>query len=184
MAGILDDLTRVLHGVPEKSTDAFVDAIVDAKCVFMHGLGRSGLVARMFGMRLVHLSQLATIVGDTTAPPDPPRRSARGLLAHRPGPRFSVMRSAWRTTRGRARWPSVGDENTRLAKPADLVIRLPIELASAATPQPMGSLFEQALLLYLDGIIVPASDGAAGADGGGYGAGAQQPARNPVGGMQ
>ena len=48
----------------------------------------------------------------------------------------------------------VGDQDTRLASPADLVVRLPIELASGATPQPMGSLFEQALLLYLDGVIV------------------------------
>jgi len=48
----------------------------------------------------------------------------------------------------------VGDEGTRLASPADLVVRLPIELATGATDQPLGSLFEQALLLYLDGVIV------------------------------
>ena len=68
MEPVLRDLNRVFEAVSEEGTAAFVDAIVDAKCVFMHGLGRSGLVARMFGMRLVQLSQFATIVGDTTTP--------------------------------------------------------------------------------------------------------------------
>jgi len=153
MAGILRDLTRVLEAVPEDSTNAFVDAIVDAKCVFMHGLGRSGLVARMFGMRLVHLSQLATIVGDTTAPPI--GKDDLLVVCSRTG-RSPILRHAVSLAHneGARAVAVVGDEGTRLAKPADLVIRLPIELASKATPQPMGSLFEQALLLYLDGIIV------------------------------
>jgi D-arabinose 5-phosphate isomerase GutQ len=33
-------------------------------------------------------------------------------------------------------------------------VRLPIEVATLEAPQPMGSLWEQALLLYLDGVIV------------------------------
>jgi len=150
---MLGDLTRVLNGVPEESTSAFVDAIVDAKCVFMHGLGRSGLVARMFGMRLVHLAQLATVVGDTTAPPI--RNDDLLVVCSRTG-RSPILRHAVSLAHneGARAVAVVGDEGTRLASPADLVVRLPIELATEATAQPMGSLFEQALLLYLDGVIV------------------------------
>jgi 6-phospho-3-hexuloisomerase len=153
MDRILADLTRVLAAVPEESTTAFVDAIVDAKCVFMHGLGRSGLVARMFGMRLVHLSQLATIVGDTTAPPI--GKDDLLVVCSRTG-RSPILRHAVSLAHneGARAVAVVGDQGTRLAKPADLVIRLPIELATESIAQPMGSLFEQALLLYLDGVIV------------------------------
>jgi len=153
MDRILADLTRVLEGVPEESTCAFLDAIVDAKCVFMNGLGRSGLVARMFGMRLVHLSQLASIVGDTTAPPI--RNDDLLVICSRTG-RSPILRHAVNLAHaeGARAVAVVGDEDTRLASAADLVIRLPMELASQSTSQPMGSLFEQALLLYLDGVIV------------------------------
>ena len=153
MSGILNDLTRVLANVPEESTNAFVDAIVDAKCVFMHGLGRSGLVARMFGMRLTHLSQLATIVGDTTTPAI--RNDDLLVVCSRTG-RSPILRHAVSLAHneGARAVAVVGDEGTRLASPADLVVRLPVELATGATDQPLGSLFEQALLLYLDGVIV------------------------------
>jgi len=153
MEPILRDLTRVLGGVPEESTDAFVNAIVDAKCVFMHGLGRSGLVARMFGMRLVHLSRLSTIVGDTTTPAI--RADDLLVVCSRTG-RSPILRHAvgLAHTEGARAVAVVGDEGTRLASPADLVVRLPIELATLESSQPMGSLWEQALLLYLDGVIV------------------------------
>jgi 6-phospho-3-hexuloisomerase len=148
--GVLKDLERILLAVPEGDTRRFVEAIRDAKRVFMYGLGRSGLVARMFGMRLVHLGRDATIVGDTTTPAIrkgdlliPCSRSGRSpilhhviRLAHREGARVAAV---------------VG---TPEALKSDLVIRLPLEVAQAEKPQPMGSLFEQALLLYLDHVVL------------------------------
>ena len=68
MDAILRDLKRILDAVSEERTERFLRAIREARRVFMYGVGRSGLVARMFGMRLVHLGRDATIVGDTTTP--------------------------------------------------------------------------------------------------------------------
>ena len=42
--------------------------IVDVENVFIMGLGRSGLVAKAFGMRLMHLGLKVYIVGDTITP--------------------------------------------------------------------------------------------------------------------
>jgi 6-phospho-3-hexuloisomerase len=47
-----------------------------------------------------------------------------------------------------------GEQRTRLSSEAQLVVRLPVERADGASLQPLGSLFEQALLLYLDGIVL------------------------------
>ena len=41
--------------------------LVECRRVFVYGLGRSGLIARTFGMRLVHLGRDATIVGESAA---------------------------------------------------------------------------------------------------------------------
>lgn len=150
MRGVLKDLSRILDAVPEAETRRFVDAIRAARRVFMYGLGRSGLVARMFGMRLVHLGRDATVVGDTTTPAIrkgdlfvPCSRTGRSpilhhmiRLAHREGAKVAAV---------------VG---TPEALKADLIVRLPLEAAKTETAQPMGSLFEQALLLYLDHVVL------------------------------
>ena len=52
----------------------------------------------------------------------------------------------------------VGSEDNEVARRADLVLRLPLEAAGGQSPQPMGSLFEQALLLYLDGVVLRLMD--------------------------
>lgn len=150
MRGVLKDLSRILEAVPEADTRRFVEAIRDTNRVFMYGLGRSGLVARMFGMRLVHLGRDATVVGDTTTPAIrkgdlfvPCSRTGRSpilhhmiRLAHREGAKVAAV---------------VG---TPEALKADLIVRLPLEAAKTETAQPMGSLFEQALLLYLDHVVL------------------------------
>ena len=153
MDPILRDLTDVLKAVPESQTDPFLDALVSARRVFMYGVGRSGLVARMFGMRLVHLGRESTIVGDTTTPAiraddllvvcsrtgqSPILRHAVDL-AHREGAQAAAV---------------VGMDGTPLAGDVDLVVRIPLEIAQSEQGQPMGSLFEQALLLYLDNMVL------------------------------
>ncbi|MHC4938522.1 MAG: SIS domain-containing protein [Planctomycetota bacterium] len=153
MKSILADLQCILGSVPDETTESFLDAIVHAKRVFMHGLGRSGLVARMFGMRLVHLSQEATIVGDTTTPAI--RQDDLLIVCSRTG-RSPILRYVvgLAHAEGANAVAVVGDMGTRIETTADLVVRLPIEVAESGTQQPMGSLWEQALLLYLDGVIV------------------------------
>ena len=54
--------------IDRKSIDRFIDAIVNAKRVFIAGAGRSGLVARAFGMRLMHLGFTVYIVGEVITP--------------------------------------------------------------------------------------------------------------------
>jgi 6-phospho 3-hexuloisomerase len=153
MKSILADLQRIIDAIPEQTTDAFVESIVGANRVFMYGLGRSGLVARMFGMRLVHLSQDATIVGDTTTPAV--RQDDLLILCSRTG-RSPILGHAVSLAhaQGSKALAVLGDQGTRIESSADLVVRLPIEVAHSAMHQPMGSLWEQALLLYLDGVIV------------------------------
>jgi Predicted sugar phosphate isomerase involved in capsule formation len=47
-----------------------------------------------------------------------------------------------------------GTRATPIARLADIVVRIPLEEARGERLQPMGSLFEQALLLYLDSVVL------------------------------
>ena len=153
MQDILQDLRRILDAVSGETTRDFLKAIEKAQRVFMYGVGRSGLVARMFGMRLVHLGRDATIVGDTTTP------AIRGgdllVICSRTG-QSPILHHAVRLghNEGARVAAVVGMPDTPVATEADLVVRLPLEAAAGAPVQPMGSLFEQALHLYLDGVVL------------------------------
>ena len=50
------------------SLDEFEDIIIAAKNIFVTGAGRSGLAAKAFAMRLMHLGLSAYVVGETISP--------------------------------------------------------------------------------------------------------------------
>lgn len=153
MRPILEDLEKILAAVDDAKTKEFLQSIRRARLVFMYGLGRSGLVARMFGMRLVHLGRKATVVGDTTTPAI--RAGDLLVVCSRTG-QSPILRHAVRLARKEdARVAAVtGLEDTPLDEGADLLVRLPLEVAKGEPGQPMGSLFEQALHLYLDEVVL------------------------------
>jgi len=66
---ILIEIDRVLSRVDEGEVQALCDAILSARCIVIHGLGREGLVMRGFAMRLMHLGLNAAVVGEMTTPP-------------------------------------------------------------------------------------------------------------------
>ncbi len=153
MEQTLRNLGRILQAVPEDATLALERQLVECPRVFVYGLGRSGLIARTFGMRLVHLGRDATIVGDTTTPAI--RAGDLLVVCSRTG-MSPILRHAVGLAHGQgaSAVTIVGDTGTPLAAEADLVVRLPIEAAEEGDEQPMGSLFEQALLLYLDSVVL------------------------------
>lgn len=67
---ILNAIEETLEvGQAGYSIDPIIHAIQQAKCIFLAGAGRSGLVAKMFGMRLMHLNKKPVyVVGDVITP--------------------------------------------------------------------------------------------------------------------
>jgi 6-phospho-3-hexuloisomerase len=52
----------------DQETEAFLREILDADRIYVMGAGRSGLVAKAFAMRLMHLGFTAFVVGETITP--------------------------------------------------------------------------------------------------------------------
>ena len=65
---ILDNIESAESFLDETAIDEFENIIINAKNVFVTGAGRSGLAAKAFAMRLMHLGLSAYVVGETISP--------------------------------------------------------------------------------------------------------------------
>ena len=65
---ILDNIESAEEFLEEDKINEFENAIISAKNVFVTGAGRSGLAAKAFAMRLMHLGLSAYVVGETISP--------------------------------------------------------------------------------------------------------------------
>jgi 6-phospho-3-hexuloisomerase len=149
---ILGDLGEVAARLDTKPVCALGREIGGARRIFVAGLGRSGLMAKAFSMRLMHLGLSVHVVGETTTPEIGDgdlliccsRRGESGShshfidLAHDAGARAAVL--------------TASPESTNAGK-ADLTVTLPVDDTIAGN-QPLGALFEQSLLLVLEALIM------------------------------
>jgi 6-phospho 3-hexuloisomerase len=161
LAGVVAEIVDCLGRVDAEAMEAVAARIAAAPRVFLAGAGRSGCMVRAFAVRLAHLGMDVHLVGDATTP-----AMARGdllLVGSGSGRTPSLLAVA-----GKAK--EIGAEIVLLtidpACPmgalADTVVAIPAPSSKAATrepgrvatTQPMGSLFEQSLLLVLDAMVL------------------------------
>lgn len=65
---IIGNIRAAEEYLNEEDIDKFLDIIVSSKNVFLIGAGRSGLAAKAFAMRLMHLGISSYVVGETISP--------------------------------------------------------------------------------------------------------------------
>ena len=65
---ILDNIESAEEFLDRKSLDEFENIIIKSENIFVTGAGRSGLAAKAFAMRLMHLGLSAYVVGETISP--------------------------------------------------------------------------------------------------------------------
>lgn len=65
---ILNNIESAEEFLDEESINKFEDIIINSKNIFVTGAGRSGLAAKAFAMRLMHLGLSAYVVGETISP--------------------------------------------------------------------------------------------------------------------
>lgn len=144
-------VAEIQDALDQIDADAVADllaAMAQAPRVFFAGQGRSGLIARAFAMRWMHLGHIAYVAGETVTPAIDEGDlliclSANGrtaaTLGHANTARAVGARVAALTT--------VADGP--LADIANMVVVVPIR-TRVATAQHAGSLFEQTCLLLAD----------------------------------
>ena len=156
---ILVELKDTCSKFDNDSIDRLCVAILAAKRVFLAGTGRSGLMVKAFAMRLMHLGLNAFVVGETTTP----GISQGDLLIIGSGSgetgSISVFAREAKEQAARLGLITIFPDST-IGKLADFTIqvraptRKNVQDNGITSMQPLGSLFEQSLLLLLDGMIM------------------------------
>lgn len=65
---LFQEVTAILAQTTDESAERLVTAVVAAPRLFVMALGRSGLILRMFAMRLMQIGLAVHVVGDVTTP--------------------------------------------------------------------------------------------------------------------
>ena len=154
----LGDAARVVERLDERSFESFAQAIAGAKTVALHGLGREGLQMKGLAMRLFHLGLDAHVVGEMTTPPVGPG----DLLICSAGPgEFASIAALTRIAKDAGAKTAIvtAQPASNLAQCADHVLHIPAQTmaddrGAKTSVLPMGSLFEQSLLLTLDALVL------------------------------
>jgi len=147
---VRDEVSGVLSAVSSEQMSGAAALFTDrGRRWFCLGQGRSGLVAQMAAMRLMHIGLDAHAVGEPTAP-----SIAEGdalLVISGSGETPVTLHLAQLAVGFGARLLAVTTRaDSTLTRLADAIIEVP----TAATRQFGGSLFEQSALLLLDAVIL------------------------------
>ena len=150
---ILREIDSALAGVAQEQVGGLAAAALEASAVFVTGEGRSGLVARCFAMRLMHLGLRAHVVGESVTPAL--RRGDLLVAVSGTGESdITCTRARLAKEQGGRVAAVTGSEGSSLAAGADLVVVIPAGKGKANTTQFGGSQFEQSALIGLEAVVL------------------------------
>ncbi|MEZ4532138.1 MAG: 6-phospho-3-hexuloisomerase [Thermomicrobiales bacterium] len=153
-AEILAEQVEAIARVDDAAVRGLLEAIDRAQRVFLLGEGRSGLVGRMFAMRLMHLGNQAFVVGETTTPSIAEGDLLIAISGSGETGAVVMMAESARTTGAQVAAVTANAES-RLAGLADPIVLLPTQhkLQGSSSRQYGGSLFEQTTLLLFETMV-------------------------------
>ena len=170
MLEIIDFVLKSTDMISENEKEEMLNELIRAKNsgnkIFVVGAGRSGLVAKAFAMRLLHLGFSTYVVGETILPPI----AANDVLIAVSGSgrtRTVVAVAEAAKSIGAKIIAITTYPDSPLGKIADIVVRIPGRTKLAAEEDyfvrqvigvheplaPLGTLFEITTLVFLDGLI-------------------------------
>jgi 6-phospho-3-hexuloisomerase len=155
---VLKEVASVLSRISQEGSRTFCRELsrVRRRRIYITGVGRSGLVVQAFGQRLMHLGFNVHLAQEITAP-----AVGRGDLlvaCSGTGTTLLPLYMARKARRTGARVVAItARPASPLARLANLTIIIPAPLSPGReSRQPARSLFEQAMFLYLDSVVLTA----------------------------
>lgn len=155
---IMKELNHSVDLIADEEAEKLVDEILNANKVFVSGAGRSGFMAKSFVMRMMHMGIDAYVLGETVTP-----NFEKGdilIIGSGSGETKGLVTIAEKAQNigGKIAAVTLVPDST-IGKFANFTIKLPGATKDRTdrdyhTIQPMGSLFEQTLLLFYDAIIL------------------------------
>jgi len=153
------ELSEVFDKIDEEKVDEVVGYINNAPRIFVAGAGRSGLMMKAFSMRLMHIGYDVHVIGDVTTPNS--RSGDLFILGTGSGETESLLSYANKAKKlGLNVITLTSFVDSTLGNLADITMQIPAptpktdKTSDITSIQPMGALFEQSLLICLDGLIM------------------------------
>jgi 6-phospho-3-hexuloisomerase len=154
----IEYIQKKLHGIlgeiNQKDIHRIVESFFQANRIFVYGAGRSGLVARAFAIRLVHLGFQTFVIGETIGAPV--KKDDLVFVVTGSGVTIPTVMTAEIANDIGARLIVVtGKPNSQIARFATISIVLAAECKDVERKQlaPLGTLFEASAWILLDAII-------------------------------
>jgi len=162
---ILSKIKEITDKISPADFDNFISLIIKSPRIYIIGAGRSGLVAKAFGMRLVHLKKKVFIVGETITPA---MRKGNTLIAVSGSGKTTWIVETAKASRalGGKVAAITWDRQSELARIADTIVQIKSEaiprevsgytkreLMGAPLP-PLGSLFEISTLIFFEACVL------------------------------
>ncbi len=164
----IDEIREAFRKLDPEQIEAFIDAIINSRRVYVAGAGRSGLIARTFAQRLVHLGIKVFVIGETVVPAARPGDTVLCLSGS--GETTYVVSTAQIAKKIGCKLIAItSNPDSTLAKLADVVVVVPgrtkedlasrdfiaRQLTGIHEPlSPLGSLFEVNAMIFLECTVV------------------------------
>lgn len=158
LAEVVQELSRTVDLISDEEAEKLVNKILEFKKFFVAGAGRSGFMGKSFVMRMMHMGIDAYVVGETvTANLEKDDLLIIGSGSGETKTLVSIAEKA-KSLGGTVAAVTIFPDST-IGKLADIIIKLPGSPKDQSeseyqTIQPMGSLFEQTMLLFYDALIL------------------------------
>jgi 6-phospho 3-hexuloisomerase len=165
MKQIAEHIYKTIERLDDKEVDVMIDSIGKAERIFLLGVGRSGLVSRAFAMRLVHIGLTAHVVGETTTPSI--TKNDLLIAVSGSGTTNTVVKAVEIARETGTKVLAITSyPQSALGKLADHVVKIEGRTKVDASSDymkgqltgyeqltPLGTLFEDTVLVFFDGII-------------------------------
>lgn len=155
---ILEELHQSVGLISDDQAEVLLNEILESKKIFVAGAGRSGFMAKSFAMRMMHMGLDAYVIGETVTPNF--EKDDLLIIGSGSGETKSLITIAERAKEigGKIAAVTIFPQST-IGQLADITVKLsgsPKDQTQSdfQTIQPMGSLFEQTLLLFYDAMIL------------------------------
>ncbi len=153
---ILEEITTCVHNIKTDAVNDFLDLILNARTIYCDGMGKSGLVMNSFAMRLSQMSLPVQIVSGCTTTAI--HKEDILIIGSGSGETPSLMQHAKKAENiGTKIVLITTNEQSCIGEISDVCIPIPAQKKfekEKSSVQPMGTLFEQSLGIFLDSIVL------------------------------
>ena len=147
-------IRSILETVSEDDVKRVKDLFFKSNRIFVYGAGRSGLVAKAFAIRLVHLDFQTFVIGETIT--GPVQEGDLVIIISGSGETIPAVMTAEIANNLEASVVSItGKKKSGIARFADITLYISASCNDEERKRyaPLGTLFEASVWILLDGII-------------------------------